>query len=213
MAFNPNNLSLAATFSNSRQIPSFFKEPLDKISSSIGEMVWAWNYCHSALHRLFASVVNPQNLAIGFSIWHAIQNDSTQRDMLLKAARAELHNDKKLLKQVEWIHERLTKLAVKRNDVIHLATAVQVSTAKLIPDPISNRPNRVRRLSGEEILSDIHLLRGDLVVMANYIMAIHGKISFDQNAPTPRKPRLKSIPAVQRKLKKPANTRKKPTKK
>ena len=108
MAFNPNHLLLIATVtSNSRKIPKEFKPALDEISSSVGEVVWAWNYCHAAFHRLFAQLVNSDNLLIGYSIWHVIQNDSNQRDMVLIAAKAALKKQPQILARIAWTVERV----------------------------------------------------------------------------------------------------------
>ena len=206
MAFNPDNLLLISKLSTtSRKIPKEFKPALDEISSSIGEVVWAWNYCHAAFHRLFAELVNPSNLLIGYSIWHVIQNDSSQRDMVLLAAKEALKKQPRVFSRIAWAVERVNKLGEKRNDVIHLATALQVARSKtsFVVDPMSNRPSRVRRLQGQKIHDDLPALRGDLVAMANYVSTIGSELIIPGRYPWPRRPQLQSIPKPQGGGKKP----------
>lgn len=207
MAFNPDKLALTTSVGgNSRKIPQDFQGPLDEISKDIGEVVWAWNYCHSAFHRLFGLLVNPQVNTIGFTVWHEIQNDSTQRKMLLTAARAALKkHPRKCLAAIEWAVERTDKLGTKRNDVIHLATGIQVSTKRFVTDAISARPNRVKKYGNEPVHTDLPLLRGDLMAMANYVNAIWFAFHSSKLGSWPRRPRLLSIAPVQRSSKRNAH--------
>ena len=205
MVFDPTKLTLITGESkNTRRIPKEFKRGIDEIAAPMGEVIWAWNYCHSAFHRLFAAVVNPHKIGVGHALWHAVQNDSAQREMLLLAAGPSLFEKPKILSKVVWAKKQADQLSTVRNDVIHMATAVQPHLKKtsLIVDELSTAPKRSRRLKERSVKKLLSPLRGDLIALANYVNVLHSAFLWPERYPLPRRPRLLSTQASRQPSKK-----------
>src|SRR5580658_522893 len=73
-----------------RRTPSKVQTPAIQLHARhTGEIVIAWNRLQSSLFMLFAALfgdVHKQHFA--HKIWHSIQSDKTQREMLYNAAEA-----------------------------------------------------------------------------------------------------------------------------
>ena len=80
---------------------------------------------HERLGQLFLAILEgePQ---VSAAIWYSTENDRTQRWMLLLAAKAspKLRTKEGVLDAIEWLHERCTSLADRRNDAIRTVCAV-----------------------------------------------------------------------------------------
>lgn len=63
-----------------------------------GLALWAWNSLHANLFMIFWFLLargHPEGIReMAAGIWHQIQNDSTQREMLLSVARSQLATKK-----------------------------------------------------------------------------------------------------------------------
>jgi len=195
MVFDPTKLTLIKDESkNTRKIPEVFKQGIDEIAAPIGEVIWAWNYCHSAFHRLFAAVVNPHEIGIGYALWHAVPSDSAQREMLMLAAGPALLEKPKIFSKVVWAKKQADKLSTVRNDVVHMATAVQphLNKTSLVVDELSTAPKRSRRLKERDVKKLLSPLRGDLIALANYVSLLQFAYERPERFPLPRRPRLLS---------------------
>lgn len=191
--------SQRSTFTPARRLSSDMSEPADEFAADVGKVIWAWNYSHAAFSRLFATIISPKNLMIGFNMWHTLQSDTAQRELLIAAASAALRDRKPLLRRIEWAKQAADKLATHRNDLTHLATAwsAQSPVRQILTDPVSTAPKRVRRLSEQQDLrAHAKRLRGDLIALAIYVNTFSVEVILPGHWPLPRRPKMQSIPAL-----------------
>ena len=131
------------------------------------------------------------------SLWHSIQSDRTQREMLRDAARARPDLAPEFVHNIEWAVRMGDELAVARNDAVHTPVrfAVIPGGPVLIYQRISGRRQAVTRM---EIIptADVWLdVRGDLVALTGYCetlyrhQTLHGPL-----APWARRPQLAAVP-------------------
>src|SRR5580704_11611935 len=76
-----------------------------KHAHQVGEIVTAWNDLQAVCYRLFATLSeakNPGYMNIAHGIWHSVQSDKTQREMMLAAARGALNPKSRALGQIKW---------------------------------------------------------------------------------------------------------------
>jgi hypothetical protein len=69
-----------------RRLPSAFAKEIRAYAARTGLAAWAWNALHANLFTMFWFLISQGNAsyhATAHRIWHTIQNDSTQREMLL----------------------------------------------------------------------------------------------------------------------------------
>jgi len=196
MAFDPKNLTLTGIASVHRQLPKELRSAVKEFAGPIGEVIWAWNYCHGAFANLFGSLIAPHRLNAAHAIWHEVQNDTTQRSMLLAAARVLLAKNPKLLRRIEWAKNTADKLSMIRNDFAHLGTsfANYPHAPSVVPDYLTTMPKRYRRLLGQDLKKVPPALIGDLIALAGYVISLHGSLLSPQHYPLPRKPTMRSIP-------------------
>ena len=208
MVFDPKKLSLVGIMSPHRRLPEPFEATVKKYSAQVGEVIWAWNYCHAALANLFYVIVSPQNLMLGHAIWHTSQSDAAQREFLLASAKVSLAKKPRMLAKIEWAKQNADKLSVFRNDTAHLATSFsgRPSDLSLVPSFLATAPKRLRRLENRDLEEMLFLLRGDLIALAGYVLLLGGKITFPEHYTLPRRPKLLSI-QDQRSTKKRRRTR------
>lgn len=83
-----------------RRLPSHFTQKVSRHARHIGEIAWAWNSLQANLFQLFHAIVSPKNHALAYGLWHLIQSDKTQREMVLEAARAGVA-DKQIRSNIE----------------------------------------------------------------------------------------------------------------
>lgn len=197
MAFDPKNLTMVGIMSPHRRLPKQFEIPMKEFATQIGEVVWAWNYCHAAFGDLFSVLVSRQNLMTGNAIWHTSQNDTAQRNFLLAAAQVTLAKSPRMFARIEWAKQSADSLSTIRNDVIHLATAFSgpPSDLSLVPSVIATAPKRLRRLENRNLDEMQFLLKGDLIALAGYVRLVSGEITFPEQYSLPKRPRLLSIPS------------------
>jgi hypothetical protein len=96
-----------------RRVPG--NTPLtERHARQVGHLVIAWNRLQSSLFHLFSQLVAPTNHELAHGIWHCIQSDKTQREMLVAAAKAALGKDPKMREHVEWIAKKAGELSPYR---------------------------------------------------------------------------------------------------
>lgn len=179
----------------SRRLSKNLETPVKEFSALVGDVMWAWNYSHAAFSRLFAILISPANLQVGFAMWHTLHNDRTQRELLWAAAQVVLAKNRKMLNRVEWAKRRADALSTTRNDAAHLATAfaVHLSEPQVVLDVLSTAPKRVRRLENRDLNKTFITLYGDLLAMSSYVSVLGAEIAFPGHYSLPRRPKLLSI--------------------
>lgn len=200
MAFKAKSLTLIGRMTTRRHLPKELAAPVAEFATQIGEVIWAWNYCHASFGRLFGVLVSRQNLRMGQTLWLAVPNDSTRRDLLLASAQVALTKNKGYLRRIKWAKERVDKLGPIRNDAVHMATgfANYPSDPSIVPDQFGTAPARFRRLANKDLHKMFSDLRGDLTALAGYVESVAGEISFPGVYTLPRRPKLQSLPQLQR---------------
>src|SRR5882672_5246490 len=93
--------------------------------TAIGQASVAWNALQEELGGLFAMIVGIEaggDKGITSTIWHTIDNDRTQRKLLL-AASQRIHAFGKItdtaFEEIKWLKVEADKLSDARNDAIH----------------------------------------------------------------------------------------------
>lgn len=196
MAFKPENLFLTGFASTRRQLPQELSDAVNEFAAPVGQVMWAWNYCHSSFGRLFSTIASPTNLRIGHALWHALQSDRAQRQLLLAAAKAALYANKPMLRQVEWAAKSADSLATIRNDAAHVATAftTHFPQPKVVPDVLATSSKRLRRLQSHQGLQEqFQLLTGDLIALSGYVTVLSMVIASPNTIKLSRRPMLKSL--------------------
>jgi hypothetical protein len=70
------------------------------------------------------------------AIWHSLQSDKAQREVLIATARADRRLPKKLVDHIKWITDRAGELATARNVAIHTpANFARIQGVGVIPIP------------------------------------------------------------------------------
>ena len=115
-----------------------------EFATPVGEVMWAWNYCHSSFANLFCTIVAPHNLTVGHALWHSLQSDHTQRAQLISAARVVLSKKKPMLRRIEWAKRSADSLSTIRNDAALVSTAfsTHLPVRTVVPNIAGTAPNR-----------------------------------------------------------------------
>ena len=67
------------------------KAKMEPYVTALGKVAHAWNYLQEALGQLFCAVTGLENDGTGEAIWHSLNSDRAQRDMLRAATLATGH--------------------------------------------------------------------------------------------------------------------------
>ena len=176
-----------------RRVPGLFQATYRRHAIHVGEIAVAWNALQSGLFQVFWALVSPDNHAVAFGLWHCIQSDKTQREMLLAVAKAAL-SEGRMRRNVEWMCAKAELISPHRNDAAHTPISVYFgSTAgfSVIPNPMSTRTPAYQRLSAEPTDKLWRRVRGDLIALTNYAVTIAAEIrEIGPLVPSPRRPRL-----------------------
>jgi hypothetical protein len=170
-----------------------------------GEVITAWNDLKASLFGIFGALLrmNSQprydgNGDLPLALWHSIQSDSTQRELLLAAATAQLRaKSADLLRRIRWLRDTIDKLAHLRNDPAHTPIAFASSPdgdSYLVQDWFTGRPAAVNRLGKTPLHTTWRKMRGDLFALSAYAVAIRVFIQTSGAMPLPHRPRLLSLP-------------------
>ena len=182
-----------------RQIAPQFRAVTARHARHIGEIAWAWNSLQANLFGIFAAIVSPENLPLAHGLWHLIQSDKTQREMVIAAAQAGVA-DKRMRDSIEWVCKQAERLSPHRNDAAHTPMAVEFTatyTFTLAPNRIAARKQAVDRLSAFPTEKIWRAVRGDLLALSGYAGLLTLKIrNVSVFAPSLRRPRLRSLPAL-----------------
>jgi hypothetical protein len=189
-------------YTMSRRLPLGMEKQINRYAQDIGLMMWAWNRLHAHLFEIFWHLLTKGRATdahlLANSLWHQIQSDKTQREMLLAAARAELQNNKAALARIEWLCDVVGKLSQGRNVGAHVYAVFSPHSRKRpLADP---RANRIRPGQVFELIDHRRFWRaltGDLNVLAHYALRVSRPI-YGFREPWPRRPTLQCPQEIQR---------------
>ncbi len=184
----------------SRRIPRHITVAVRQHNRQVGDILWAWNLVQDQLFGLF-SYFFADKRHLSSAIWHTIQSDKVQREMLSAIARADLPANSKTFANIKWLLDRIGDLSPLRNDPAHTPIYVarlSVGSA-LIPSAISGRPAAVDRLTARPTKQIWRAARADLFVLAVYAREISIRLENPTRqallGPLPRRPALLSLVA------------------
>jgi len=183
-----------------RRVPGSLSKAVKAHNQQVGNILWAWNLAHDQLFQMFEYFVDDQRLAS--NLWHVLNSDKTQREMLTAAALAELDEQSALFQEIKWVLDRISDISTYRNDPAHTPIYVgriYQTGSVLIPSRISGRPQAVQRLNLKPTRSFWRAARGDLYALAAYAKEICLRLrNQDQPphwlGPLPRRPELLTLP-------------------
>jgi hypothetical protein len=164
-----------------------------------GEIIFAWNTLQASFFGVFYALFGQgqQEQDTANAIWHTIQSDKNQREMLLNAARTKIA-DKSLLANLKWAIDRANDLSVHRNDPIHTNLWIGVAGAGgvVVPDLLSSRITSFERLMKQPTSRIWRKLRGDLYALTGYVHLIESQLRWPDAMPRtfPARPKLQSLP-------------------
>lgn len=174
-----------------RRPPANVRALNESHARKIGEISIAWNSLHVAFYEIFMALMPTADSAFG--VWHTIQSDKGQRDMMLQAARGIISDRKKLLANLEWVAEQANMLSTFRNDAMH--AAMNFRSGVYSADPLTTRKQALNRLSVRPVDKSWKNVRGDLYSLTTYANFIWAEI-FDPGCLTvwPYRPRVLTKP-------------------
>lgn len=187
----------------SRRLPSINAGAFRRHAQRVGMAVLAWNDLHANLYLIFFNLIGITDslLAseqVAYNLWHVIQNDKTQRDMLQQAANAKLAPDKITLEKLNWILAQAQKLSTYRNIAAHTAIIFHQTTGdRPRADPWSSRSMAQERHRIIDHDKFWRLLAGDLSALSRYAARLADELWRPwRTGPSLRKPRLQSLPLI-----------------
>lgn len=169
----------------------------------VGEVVIAWNDLQGSLFMIFWALLGKSH-AVAHGIWHTIQSDKTQREMLAGVAKADLEDRPKALESVMWLLKAAAALSSYRNDSAHtpiMPVVTATGTIGVAPNMFSGRGPAIERLVATPLDQVWRRVRGDLYALARYGQLIAHVLMSSGGAspPWPRRPRLLAVRVSNRK--------------
>jgi len=200
----------------SRRLSKPIQSAARKHACQIGEITLAWNLLQDGLFVLFWAIASDQRhgeLSKAQAVWHSHRNDKAQRDLLLAVALSDSDLPKKLQMNLKWLVDRTNELASQRNDAIHTPVKFanfQDGLVIPIPQAFSGRKQAVQRMQQLPLAGTWRAIRGDLLVLADFCNAIYSQIvvSGFEGTPWPGKPKLQTVLAKQKPMRKRAKREK-----
>ena len=146
-------------------------------AEAIGYLIREWNGLQTAFLKLFRLILANPNRSVATSIWHTIQNDRIQRQILAAVAAKAfdetsspyrlLENEdeatmRHLLTEITWCMQRANELGNQRDNAIHTPFSHTAS------DPITFVSNilfdhpRAKSLKGKDLLNEFYFYRKDI---------------------------------------------------
>ncbi len=175
---------------------------IDAYAIQTGRVLWEWNQLHSELLALFASMFNGPSFLMVSAIWHSAGMDSSQRKLLLEVAAPRFWDQPKHFERIRWLVRMIDNLSSYRNIAAHLPMLVEGEEEYfLMPDQqASKRATAIRGLLMHMKRDQLwDKIASDLLVLNQYARLVGYAIAFpNEPLPSPRKPRLRSIPEVRR---------------
>lgn len=191
------NAARLPPFKVSRKRRASESKVVSRHARQLGEVVHAWNSAHGSLYMLFVTLLQSEPMAEG--IWHTIQSDKTQREMVEKTALGAIHFSVSIRNAVIWTTKAMHHLASYRNDAAHVQMVVAPDASghsfDLIPNSLTARSSALKRLSDSPLEKNWHKLRGDLIAIDNYATDLMWAMLTGAARPYSHRPRLQLVPA------------------
>jgi hypothetical protein len=152
------------------------------------------------MFMLFAAIIGgPDKQHMANRIWHSIQSDKAQRELLLNAAEASVSlRSPGLFADIKWAIDRANDIGGQRNAVAHTSvwTVIQPDGKRTVtPDPQSSRWSAIARLTATPTAKIWRKVRGDLYALADFVSLIDAHVRHGPLAPLRSRPRLQSVQA------------------
>lgn len=153
---------------------SWVDEALDAHAEKIGHVVMAWARMQEHLGQLFAYLVSPHHLTRGWTVWHTIQSDTFQRNLLGTLVK-QIYPDKRDPMRIEilWILAGAQEIMDDRNGAVHVAfhlgIDLEASNVRMYPIIDTGNP-RALQLAGRDLAADF-----DFTVARVTRLGLHSK--------------------------------------
>src|ERR1019366_6955998 len=160
--------------------------------NELGELVYAWNALHENLCEVFCAVLSVP-FEVSTAIWHSIQSDRAQRNILRAATENAELKPAAARKSILWLVDQTNKLADKRNDAIHSPYAFVLyiqdpPVAELLPFAAMGNP-RSRNLASKELLAEFRWYRETATALGGYAIRVRSGLLRPEE-PWPDRPIL-----------------------
>jgi hypothetical protein len=170
----------------------------DPYYSAVGKVVHAWNHLQEELAQVFC-VVTGLNNSVGLAIWHTVQSDRGQREMLRSAVHAACADEEWAEKfpdakeSIDWLLNEANKVADRRNDAIHAPCSVTIGTEdfEIIPFSFLGNP-RAKKLHTKDILAEFAWYAQSASVLKQHAQDVEVALSA-AGKPWPDKPRMPAL--------------------
>ena len=188
----------------SRRLDPKYEDKIRAYATETGLAGWAWaDFCGDLFILFWFLIIRTdwqQTAERAHGVWHTIQSDKTQRQMVKTLADAELRTRPKLHKRVKWILDQADELSIWRNMAAHVPASFSDAYASApVADPQSTRTYMRHRFDRVDHAKFWNLLTGDLIALGEYTFyvasALHPK---GADAPLPRRPEMRSPREIHR---------------
>lgn len=175
-----------------------------KHAQRVGSAVLAWNQLHADLYMIFWNIVglngHPVDAQVAQALWHTIQSDFTQRQMLANAAKVHLGDNDQTLERLLWVIKQTDRLSAYRNIAAHTAiNASKVISPQVRADPWSSRDAVRQRFALIDHDRFWKQLAGDLYALAHYVEWLADALWRPGRGPSSlRKPQLQCLGEIHR---------------
>jgi hypothetical protein len=185
----------------SRRLPRMYAPMIRRYALRTGLALWAWNALHSSVFMLFWYITSPKNSGREFAhgLWHTIQNDTAQREMVRQVAKVRLSDRPALQERVLWLLKQTDKLGAYRNIAAHTAA---VFNPLIEHNPIASpsaRSAAIAKFNKVDHAKFWVLLTGDLHALSTYAVRLAIDVHFPRaGGSSLRRPRLQSPALIDR---------------
>jgi hypothetical protein len=184
-----------------RKRPKAQAQSFRKYAQRVGAAVLSWNDLHANLYLVFWYLIgSTKNLIpkeqVAYQLWHVIQSDRTQHQMLQGVAEAKLVNDTVALERITWILKSAQTLSAYRNLAAH--TAIMFNGPVPYAEPWSTRSSHRDRHQIIDHDKFWRLLSGDLIALSQYTANLADDLwRPGHSRPSLSKPNLRSLPLIE----------------
>jgi hypothetical protein len=162
--------------------------PPELYSLHVGSVVVASNNLHAAFFSVFTRLL-PE---FGHALWHALQNDKSQRDQLAAVLEDARSLNPKYKTRVLWAIKQANQISAYRNDFVHVPT-IWLGLAGIQPNPFASMPSKLRRLQALNLPTLSHHLVYDFDKLRLCVAEVNSNLLNGRlYAPLQRRPRMRA---------------------